>query len=376
MKTTLPKTYLCTVGTSCARSFGLDRLTDDWARAVGIETATNQLRETLPKELTPGLMQEISGELAPLVKQDLCDADRVILYVSDTPTGCVTGRALERILRDYLPGLDIKVKTIEGLQVGDEQTFRRKGVVNFVKELGDDIDRYGPENCILNPLGGYKALVPYSVLVAMVRGIDSCYLFEGSNALLSLPRLPLDFPTSLLEAVNLLCERIDRESAISSAEYEKVLAEIPAGPQHLEIMFEKDGDDYTLSAVGMLLWQDLNRQRPLVPYISHRTVTEFWRLAQREDCKPLDFINRVCRSRDQLEQKKHGNVDARLSWLKPGRTADRYLVSVEEGWRLLIWRAVAHGEYESLSRIQDLGSSYRGDSSFRPFIRLDFFAPS
>lgn len=310
-----------------------------------------------------------------MIRLGLSPADRVILYGSDTLVGRTVVLALKSLLEDYLPGLAVSAKTIDGLQVHDGETFRRRGVVNFVKELGDDIERFGLESCILNPLGGYKALVPYSVLVAMIRGIQSCYIFEGADAVLSLPSLPLDFPPSLLEAVSLLCEKIDRETSIEAREFDRLLGQSPVGRDYAAILFEREGGHYTLSAVGMLLWQTLRERRPLVPYVSHAAIQELCELARRENCHPFEFLNRVCRSADQFESKKHGNAGAGLTWLKPGNTADRYLVSVEEGWRLLVWRAVAHDDYDRLSDKRALGAELRARSTaLSPFVRLDFFS--
>ena len=76
-------------------------------------------------------------------------------------------------------------------------------------------------------------------------------------------------------------------------------------------------------------------------------------------------------STTMLSRYEHINNGNGLRWLQPGRTTDRYLVSVE-GWRLLVWRAI---------REDQIGSSYaqeidvdptRDRSKYAPFTRLEF----
>jgi hypothetical protein len=341
-----------------------------------VEAAAEQLGATFPPGGDLDSLSDLCAELAPLVRLGCCAADRVVLYASDSLTGQVTATALARALEKRCPGLAVRLRIIEGLRVDDGEAFRRQGVVNFVKAISDDIERFGAAHCTLNPLGGYKALVPYSVMVAMVCGIRSCYIFEGTSTLLSLPSLPLDFPPSLLESMAPLCERIEQETSIRTDELEKLCRKSGLNRDHLEILFEQDGHEVTFSAVGMLLWRTLKGRRPLLAYISHQALEEFWRLEQREDCQPSRFINSICQSPAQLESKRHGHAGAGLTWLKPGNTTDRYLVSVEEGWRLLIWRAVDHTEYDRLNDQRALGRDLRGSSAVHPFVRLDLFVPS
>lgn len=368
------RTFLCTVGTSSGRYFGLEKLTDDWvSQQGGPRIATRQVLASLPAP--PEDLRDLSAEIAPLVRNALCADDRVVLYCSDTEVGETLSLVLTELLATHYDGLEVVHRRVPGLQVQDERRFRQEGVVNFVKLLGADIDQFGQTTCILNPLGGYKALVPYSVLVAMVRRIPVQYIFEGTETLLTLPALPLDFPTSLMEALSAVFEMIERESSLSLTDFRKRLGKSPADEQ-LAALFEIEGNDVTLSAVGYLLSQTLRENRPLVPYISRKAIDEICQLAAREDCRPFEFLNRVSQSAHYFESKRHGSLGDGLVWLKPGNTTDRYLISVEQGWRLLVWRAVEHTEYDKLSDRPGLAATLRSSQAdFEPFLRMELFAP-
>ena len=60
-----------------------------------------------------------------------------------------------------------------------------------------------------------------------------------------------------------------------------------------------------------------------------------------------------------------------LRWLKPGRTTDRYLVSVE-GWRLLVWRAIREDRVGGDYPQQIVIDPQRVRAKYAPFTRLEF----
>ena len=72
-----------------------------------------------------------------------------------------------------------------------------------------------------------------------------------------------------------------------------------------------------------------------------------------------------------LEEKMHLNVNSGLRWLKPGRTTDRYLVSVE-GWRLLVWRAIREDQIGADYSRKVVVQPDRDRNRFSPFTRLEF----
>ena len=101
--------------------------------------------------------------------------------------------AVGEYLRDGWPELEMQEVRVSGLQVHDAAEFRRRGVVEYCRRCWQAVHDYGAEFVVLNPTGGYKALVPYTVLVGMLKRVPCRYIFEQSDALLELPPLQVEF---------------------------------------------------------------------------------------------------------------------------------------------------------------------------------------
>lgn len=262
----------------------------------------------------------------------------------------------------------MKTEQIRGLQVYDAEKFRNQGVVNFVKKATHAIDSY--DNVILNPTGGYKALVPYTVLLGMLKGVKCCYIFEQSTSILELPPLPVEFKRSQFEAYKEVFEKIDRDSSISKQEWENCVPYQER--QLLEPLIESSGQQITLSAVGFLFLEEMQSPSVLVPFLSRQSIDDcFGNLAQLDECDPFDFLTQVSQSLKALKQKEHINMGQGLRWLKPGRTTDRYLVSVE-GWRLLVWRAIREDQEGAKYAQKVKVDAKRDRRKYLPFIRMEY----
>ncbi len=374
--------YLCTCGTSAAKNLPSEsRFDAGWVEQHGgIEPATAVVYDSFQgygMDDDMALKNHLSAEIHSLARMGLNATDTVVLFSSETPDGQVCAGALKRYLEQARPGLFCRIKVIPGLQVTDAQRFRTNGVLNFTKEVLRVIDASGPGYCVLNPTGGFKSLVPYTVLIGMIKGVPAKYIFEQSSALIPLPAMPVEFARTRIEPIRPLLERIQQESAIPRTDLDAALpfAERAA----LDPLFEDQGNEQvSLSPVGFLIWEELERPSALVPFLSRRALDDLLEARTVKDCKPDDYIQRVARAREQLEAGKHESWSHELFWLKPGQhTRDRYLVSVE-GWRLLVWRIVDHGEYDTMldqNRKGDAGARLVAErrSQYEPFVRMELY---
>jgi hypothetical protein len=93
-------------------------------------------------------------------------------------------------------------------------------------------------------------------------------------------------------------------------------------------------------------------------------------LSRLANCDPFRFLERVARSDEALGAAEHINVGNGMRWLKPGRTTDRYLVSVEQ-WRLLVWRAVREDEVGSDYPTRVQVDPHRERDKYAPFSRME-----
>ena len=189
--------------------------------------------------------------------------------------------------------------------------------------------------------------------------------------------MPVEFARTRLEPIRPVLERIQKESAITRQELDAAISYEDRGA--LEPLFEDLGQGYvSLSPVGFLIWEELNRPSALVPFLSRRALDDLLKVRGIEGCKPDDYLDRVARIPGHLENGRHEPWSNGLFWLKPGQhTRDRYLVSVE-GWRLLIWRIVDHGEYDGMlaqNRRTDAGARIIADRrlQYEPFVRMELY---
>lgn len=218
-------TYICTTGTSAAKHLGKrpHELLAWVLEQEGEEQAAGKLfelfRDYLPED--PNLTRELSAEIHSLVRMEISKSDRVLLLASSTPDGYACAKAVELYLKHHWPGITVRTERVEGLQVKDAGLFRTTGVVEFVKRVIQEINAYGADYTVLNPTGGFKALVPYTVLIGMLKSVRCRYIFEQSTELMELPPFPIEFSHSLYQPKRDLFEKIEKETSISKAEYEQ-----------------------------------------------------------------------------------------------------------------------------------------------------------
>jgi putative CRISPR-associated protein (TIGR02619 family) len=369
----MPHTIVCSVGTSAARGVCPPANLAAWVQGQGgVEQAATALftrfKDTKPEG--EALQSTLSAEIHSLVRIGVSPADRVIFLASDTSDGQACAYALKHYLEMHFRGILVEVYPVEGLQVHDAEVFRRKGVVNFVRKCLRAVHDYGNAHVILNPTGGYKALVPYTVLVGMVKRVPCRYIFEQSSQLLTLPPLPVAFDRGPFERYRSLIEQIERDTAISTKAWEQAVRYDDR--ELLEPLIERESDQVTLSAVGLLLLDEVRTLPALVPFLSRTAWQDCLdNLCRLDDCDPFRFLLRVSADDQQFHEAEHINVGNGLRWLKPGNTTDRYLVSVE-GWRLLVWRAIREDQEGSNYPQRVTVNPITDRKRLGPFTRLEF----
>lgn len=365
------KTVICSVGTSAAKALVKPHELINWVNEQGsVEVAAEKVFSTFCDILPEGenLKRDLSAEIHSLFRIGITNQDRIILLASSTDDGYCCALAVEKYLKHHWKDIYVKTEKVSGLQVLNAELFRTTGVIEFVRLILREVNSYDSSNIILNPTGGYKALVPYTVLLGMLKGIRCDYIFEQSTTLLELPPLPVEFKRSQFDTYQDLFEKIERESAISQAEWEQ---RVPYTERTiLESLVEISKGQVTISAVGFLFLEEMRKPSVLVPFLSQKAIKDcFDNLRQLDDCNPFRYLLRVASSTEALQI--HLPAGNGLYWLKPGRTTDRYLVSIE-GWRLLVWRAIREDQegpnYPNTVRVNP-NTERR---AYSPFMRMDF----
>ncbi|MDY3562986.1 putative CRISPR-associated protein [Gemmata sp. JC673] len=368
----MPRTFVCPAGTSAAKGVVSPEKLSEWVRAQPDEgTAARILFEQVAKWPPDGdNLKKLSAEVHSLTRMAVSGKDRVLLLASETIDGGTCCHAVRHYLEKYHPGIACEVQTVVGLQVSDADRFRSEGVVNFVRACLTAVEDFGRENVVLNLTSGYKALAPYLVLVGMLKRVRCQYLFEQSKDVLTLPPLPVAIDHGPFERYRELFADIERDTDISRERWEE---EVKRNDREaLESLVEVVGNRVTLSGVGLLLLDDYRKPATLVPFLSRRAWEEcHGNLAQLATRNPYEYLGRMAAAWDFKSPDVHINNGNGTYWLKPGRTTDRYLVSVE-GWKLLVWRAIREDQVGADYPAKVAVNPITDRTRHSPFSRMEF----
>ena len=142
------------------KPFNNDRI----QRLGGVDKAAKELYNTFSAysmQSDDDLQKHLSAEIHSLARMPIQEGDEVVLYSSETDDGQACARAVQFYLEQH--GCRARITLIGGLQVMGDRKFPRQGVIEYVKNVLSDHDRYGAEQCVLKPTGSFKALVPCTV---------------------------------------------------------------------------------------------------------------------------------------------------------------------------------------------------------------------
>ena len=200
--------------------------------------------------------QNASAEIKSLIKlkEELKGKLEIYLLYSDTALSRLAAEILYKVLSEYQPYDELKdcetkkpIK-IEGLQIWDRSEFN-KGMVNLIQTI-ENISQGCWGNIIINITGGYKATIPYLTILAQVNECPIYYIFEDTDALIKIPKIPIDIKQSTFEKHKDFFRKIERESIV----------ELPQGLSENEredifSLLEQTDNLYALNPLGVILWE-------------------------------------------------------------------------------------------------------------------------
>lgn len=225
------KYIICTVGTSIANDCEEQKVL--FKTQAGWDADSTLIKKQLTESIkrrSPDLkrgtsnLKSLCAEINILDHLKLNSNDRVLLVSSDNLLGNVCAVEIKNIIvKAYdISEAQVEICRVEDLQIQDIKKLRMSGIKNLISnvisKLEDDLIRYGYE-IIFNPVGGYKFILPFMALLAMLYGKRSIYLFEYSEELLNLPALPFSFDASLFNRVLPAIKLIEKEVAVPEADF-------------------------------------------------------------------------------------------------------------------------------------------------------------
>lgn len=159
-----------------------------------VASLAEQVAETLRRnhiDTNRHLSAELKG-LYGLCNDQLTRGSRDMHYLVATDTAL--GQVASRLIEDYLKsqGLIVNVYTPSELSTANPASFSR-GMTRLIEWCEKTIPGYQDDGyqVTFNLTGGFKSLQGYLNIVGMFYADELVYIFEGSDDLLTIPRLPI-----------------------------------------------------------------------------------------------------------------------------------------------------------------------------------------
>ncbi len=218
-------------------------------------------------------------------------------------TDTVLGMRTAQVLRDYMAeqGLITDVYAPERLNTGDKSQFSEgiKKLINWCETTLPGFRERG-YRVIFNLTAGFKGLQGYLSIIGMFYADDIVYIFESSDSLLTIPRLPIQIDVQALRAHRVELAMMAQGHIFSRERVQ----DVPEG------LLDVDGDAATLSDWGLLVW---NRVRD---ELLNEELLPFPRLQYRDSFRS-DFRKASAQQRARLQ-----NVLAEVSSLLESSQGD------------------------------------------------------
>ncbi|MEG4505006.1 putative CRISPR-associated protein [Microcoleus sp. F6_B4] len=177
--------------------------------------------------------------------------DTHLLVTTDTAQGRVSAEVVESFLKSK--GLtNISTHAQPGLSTASSDIFV-EGMAKLFPFMRENIKKY--KDCrydiCFNLVGGFKALQGYFNTIGMFDADEIIYVFEGSNEVIKIPKLPVKVDVEKVEPYKVQLAMMDVGEIHTSWEEAKKL------PQDWVLV---DGNEMTLSIWGQLIWNQCKEE--------------------------------------------------------------------------------------------------------------------
>lgn len=226
-----------------------------------------ELQERAETELYSGdteRIREASAELNGIyglynkkIEEGISDAH--LLVATDTAQGRIAAEIVESFLKSKgLTNTSIHIQP--GLSTASSDIFV-EGMAKLIPWMQETITdcKNSKYTICFNLVGGFKALQGYFNTIGMFHADEIIYVFEGSNTLITIPRLPVKVDLEKVEPYKV------QLAMMAAGEINTSWEEATKVPQDWVLV---DGHEMTLSAWGQLIWNQckeeiLSQKKPL-----------------------------------------------------------------------------------------------------------------
>jgi len=159
----------------------------------------NDILQYILKNTTINI-SELSAELKTIFKlnekEKINEGDLIYLFPTNTKKSILCSLFIADLIKKNF-NINIFIVITKLLKQANDRNFAEKGLPEFLSNLTNIIKKHIDEYKIyILPTGGYKALIPYMVLLGILfnkpeNPIHINYIYEESDVLLDLPILPI-----------------------------------------------------------------------------------------------------------------------------------------------------------------------------------------
>jgi len=241
--------------------------------------------------------KKLSAEITLITKLDFDkENDNVYLLYSDTQDGQLVVEVLEYIFKEKLNIKKLYLEKIEDFIVKWEDSaeiFKSEWIKNFFEKLENIKSNWN--ETIMCPVWGYKALIPYSSLYAMVQGWDIKYIYEDSDELMDLPGGMLSYllikwwikDNKFQDVIKQLEKQENSIFSQDVKEFRNIVKLVEATNRFVEL-----GD---LSGFEEIKFENLensgNINDLLKKFVEFDTKIKFWQIRDKEEIKKIYWWN-------------------------------------------------------------------------------------
>jgi len=296
------KKIITTVGTSLLTNY-LEKHDDikSYCKSIKNKSYSKYEKEAkrvkkIKEKLLPFAKKENScAEITSIKKlQEKYEDIEVYLIATDTIESVLVCEILKDILENvkFNPEYDV----IDKLQVENYKDFK-EGLSNLINRLYGITSSYY-DNVILNITGGYKAIIPYLTIFGQVNSIPLYYVFENSDSLISIPKIPLSIDEGLFDKYWKEFEEIIKEGVVekSSLNYNFLI--------EMESLFEIDNEFVALNPLGTILWRRY-REKFFIFYAPNEVIKE---IEKQSDIQRILEIKFWQETRESKTERKNGHL--------------------------------------------------------------------
>ena len=281
-----------------------------------VNKALDSLKEEIVN-LPASELKKLSAELNALLnfyKDELKTEDMHLLLYTDTYFGKKVTEVLKYFLENKGFGVidflakDLKTSNIEEFQLALNEV---------VKDISEIINNFKLQNyeIIFNLTGGFKSVNSFLQTMASLYADKSIYIFETSNELLEIPKLPINIDEKFFEENSDILRKLEKGLEVEKEKLEKL-------PKSVVLKID---NEYILSPWGEIVWQKYKNELlskvliiPIVKNIkySKEFIKDFEKLNPSEKYqlnKTIEKLENYVLKKENLKSLKYHSLSGQIS---------------------------------------------------------------